>query len=129
MFYRSLIQTLGFKQKIIEYHRERRFGGSSKANLKYLFSFAFYGIFNASTIPLNFIFYLFLFTMLVFIFTTFLILGKILIINLSVLYYLIIILGLITLFALVIISQYIKYIYEISTNKPIYIIEEYINFN
>lgn len=128
-FYRSLVQTLGFKQKTIGYHREKRFEGSSKANLKYLFSFAFYGIFNASTIPLNFIFYLSLLTTLIFIFTTFLILGKILIINLSLVYYFMIMLSLITLFALVILSQYIKYIYEITTNKPIYIIQEYINFN
>jgi polyisoprenyl-phosphate glycosyltransferase len=128
-FYRSLIQTLGFKQKTLNYHREKRYDGDSKANLKYLFEFAFYGIFNASTIPLNFIFYLALLVTLIFLMTIFFIIVNILTISLPILFSFIFFMTFAILISLVIISQYLKYVYEIVTNKPIYIIDEYINFD
>jgi polyisoprenyl-phosphate glycosyltransferase len=127
-FYRSLIQTLGFKQKTLNYHREKRYDGDSKANLKYLFEFAFYGIFNASTIPLNFIFYLALLVTLIFLIIVFFIIVNILTISLPILFFFIFFLSFTILISLVIISQYLKYVYEIVTNKPIYIIDKYINF-
>ena len=128
-FYRSLIQTLGFKQKTLNYHREKRYDGNSKANLKYLFEFAFYGIFNASTIPLNFIFYLALLVTLIFLITVFFIIVNILTISLPILFSFIFFMSFAILISLVIISQYLKYVYEIVTNKPIYIIDKYINFD
>tara|TARA_B110000027_G_scaffold30721_1_gene33870 strand:+ start:6766 stop:7692 length:927 start_codon:yes stop_codon:yes gene_type:complete len=128
-FYRSLIQTLGFKQKTLNYHREKRYDGNSKANLKYLFEFAFYGIFNASTIPLNFIFYLALLVTLIFLITIFFIIVNILTISLPILFSFIFFMSFAILISLVIISQYLKYVYEIVTNKPIYIIDKYINFD
>ena len=128
-FYRSLIQTLGFKQKTLNYHREKRYDGDSKANLKYLFEFAFYGIFNASTIPLNFIFYLALLVTLIFLITIFFIIVNILTISLPILFSFIFFMSFAILISLVIISQYLKYVYEIVTNKPIYIIDKYINFD
>ena len=128
-FYRALIQTLGFKQKTIKYNREKRFDGKSKANLKYLFTFAFYGIFNASTIPLNFIFYLLILLSFPTIGLITLFYLNILNLNLSHIFFILSIIGISILFSLAIIGQYIKYIYEITIDKPLFIVDRYINFN
>jgi polyisoprenyl-phosphate glycosyltransferase len=57
-FVRGLRSWVGFKQIGLEYTREKRYAGKSKYNLRRLFKLAFDGIFSFSYIPLQFMFYL-----------------------------------------------------------------------
>ena len=58
LYIRGAIAKIGFKQKGIEYTREKRKAGKSKFNLFSYIDFAFTGITQYSSIPLRFILYL-----------------------------------------------------------------------
>jgi dolichol-phosphate mannosyltransferase len=57
LFFRGLIQWLGFKQYAIEYMPNERFWGKSKYSLKKMFNFALNGILSFSVKPLLFSIY------------------------------------------------------------------------
>jgi dolichol-phosphate mannosyltransferase len=57
LFFRGLIQWLGFKQYAIEYMPNERFWGKSKYSIKKMFNFALNGILSFSTKPLLFSIY------------------------------------------------------------------------
>jgi polyisoprenyl-phosphate glycosyltransferase len=64
-YIRGMRSWVGFKQIGVEYDREPRFAGSSKYSYKMLFNLAYNGIFNFSELPIKFITYLGLFSILI----------------------------------------------------------------
>lgn len=64
-YIRGMRSWIGFKQIGVEYERESRFAGKSKYSFKMLFSLAYNGIFNFSKLPIKFITYMGLFSIVI----------------------------------------------------------------
>ncbi len=132
-FSRGLTAWVGFRHAFISYaRRKRRYGKSSYSFFKYL-KYSERGIFGFSYLPLDLMTYLgFILTFFSFIF----IIGYLL----TVLFFenpikasitlmsAVVFFGGINLLALSIIGKYIQVIVEETKNRPVYIIEEKLNF-
>lgn len=132
-FLRGMFSWLGFKQTSIEYFRDERFDGHSKYTFKKMVLLAMNGILSFSFLPIKLIFVtsaIFLFLAFVsFIILIFGLLNKTLehCLNLF-LISTVFLSGGIQLFAIAILGQYIGRVYDESRNRPLYIVQEYINF-
>ena len=134
-FVRGLRSWVGFKQIGLDYSRDKRFAGKSKYNLRKLFKLAFDGIFSFSYIPLQFMFYLGLFSLIISI------LGSIVAIyfrfftsaynrvpGFATTIILLMFVGGLILFAVGIMGEYIRRIYDEIKARPQFIIESTIGF-
>lgn len=132
-FIRGMMSWIGFKQYAFEYERQERFAGSTKYPLKKMLKFASDGIIAFSSKPLKMISYLGCIT----IFISIILLIYSLIIRIigvnaqpgwtSIIVAISLFSG-VQLLSLGIIGQYIARIYDESKNRPLYIVDEKINF-
>ncbi|GKX65419.1 glycosyltransferase family 2 protein [Inconstantimicrobium mannanitabidum] len=132
-FIRGMMSWVGFKQYAFEYERQERFAGSTKYPLKKMLKFASDGIIAFSSKPLKMISYLGGIT----IFISIILLIYSLIIRIigvnaqpgwtSIIVAISLFSG-VQLLSLGIIGQYIARIYDESKNRPLYIVDEKINF-
>ncbi|NIQ13070.1 MAG: glycosyl transferase [Candidatus Dadabacteria bacterium] len=129
---RGMVSWVGFKQTGIEYERDRRYAGKTKFSWIKMAQFGLDGITSFSTLPLRLATYLGFFV-------SFLSLIKI--IELSVNYFrmqfvpgwasimvAVLFLGGVQLITIGIIGEYIGRIHEEVKNRPLYLVEETINF-
>ena len=134
-FVRGLRSWVGFKQIGLEYTRDKRLAGKSKYNLRKLFKLAFDGIFSFSYIPLQFMFYLGLISLLLSI------LGSIVAIyfrffttaysrvpGFATTIILVMFVGGLILFSVGIMGEYIRRIYDEIKARPQFIIESTLGF-
>jgi dolichol-phosphate mannosyltransferase len=133
-FLRGMVSWVGFKQCKLEYVRERRFAGDTKYPLKKMLAFAIDGMLSFSRVPLrlstllgficacfSFIFILYGFIIKSF-FPAYAIPGWASIFIAS------LFLGGVQLICLGILGEYIGRIYEEVKKRPLYIIDEEVNF-
>jgi len=134
-FVRGLRSWVGFKQVGLEYSRDKRLAGKSKYNLTKLFKLAFDGIFSFSYIPLQFMFYLGLISLIISI------LGSFVAIYLrffttaynrvpgfATTIILVMFVGGLVLFSVGIMGEYIRRIYDEIKARPQFIIESTLGF-
>ncbi len=133
-FLRGMVSWVGFKQCKLEYVREKRFAGQTKYPLKKMLTFAIDGMLSFSRVPLrlstllgficacfSFIFILYGFVIKYF-FQAYAIPGWASIFIAS------LFLGGVQLICLGILGEYIGRIYEEVKKRPLYIIDEEVNF-
>ncbi len=133
-FIRGMVPWLGFKQVPIEYVRDERYAGETKYPLKKMIKFALNGILSFSIKPLQLVTKLGIVTMffslavivyvLVSKFT-----GHALTPGWASIMIVVTMLSGVQLIALGVVGEYIARIYEETKERPIYIVEEKINFN
>lgn len=132
-FIRGLISWIGFKQTFVEYDRHERFAGETKYPLKKMIKFASDGIISFSSKPLKMIIRMGFWTVIL--------AFGLLIYSLSAKLFgfqtesgwtsmmvAITLFSGVQLLSLGIIGEYIARIYEESRNRPLYIVQEEINF-
>lgn len=131
-FIRGMISWVGFKQTFVEYNRDERFAGKTKYPLKKMIKFATDGIISFSSKPLKVMSSLGILTLVV----SFLILLYSIISKLygntssgwtSIMCVLVFLSG-VQLLSLGIIGEYIARIYDESKNRPLYLVNEKVNF-
>ncbi len=131
-FIRGMISWVGFKQTFVEYNRDERFAGETKYPLKKMIKFATDGIISFSSKPLKVMSSLGILTLVV----SFLILLYSIISKLygntssgwtSIMCVLVFFSG-VQLLSLGIIGEYIARIYDESKNRPLYLVNEKVNF-
>lgn len=125
-FVRGMISFIGFKQEAVYYKRDERFAGETKYPLKKMIQFATNGIIAFSSKPLKLIS-----TFSALSFIVFIISIVFAIINSSTLLY---VLSIVSFFSslimqsMAIIGTYILRIYDEDKNRPLYFIDEKVNF-
>ena len=133
-FVRGMVSWVGFRQAKVEYIREERFAGETKYPLTKMVKFALDGIFSFSQIPLkiatsfglicsviSFVYLLYVLGLKIFF------QGK----DIQSWHYILISMGFlvgIQLMTIGILGEYIGRIYEETKNRPIYVVDEEINF-
>ena len=133
-FVRGMVSWVGFRQAKVEYIREERFAGETKYPLTKMVKFALDGIFSFSQIPLkiatsfglmcsviSFVYLLYALGLKIFF------QGK----HIQDWHYILIAIGFlvgIQLMTIGILGEYIGRIYEETKNRPIYVVDEEINF-
>lgn len=131
-FIRGMISWVGFKQTFVEYNRDERFAGETKYPLKKMIKFATDGIISFSSKPLKVMSSLGILTL----FVSFIILIYSIVSKLygntssgwtSIMCVLVFFSG-VQLVSLGIIGEYIARIYDESKNRPLYLINEMVNF-
>lgn len=131
-FIRGMISWIGFKQTFVEYNRDERFAGETKYPLKKMIKFATDGIISFSSKPLKVMSSLGIVTLVV----SFVILVYSIVSKLygntssgwtSIMCVLVFFSG-VQLVSLGIIGEYIARIYDESKNRPLYLVNEMINF-
>ena len=131
-FIRGMISWIGFKQTFVEYNRDERFAGETKYPLKKMIKFATDGIISFSSKPLKVMSSLGILTLVI----SFVILVYSIISKLygntssgwtSIMCVLVFFSG-VQLVSLGIIGEYIARIYDESKNRPLYLINEMVNF-
>ncbi|MDO4536501.1 MAG: glycosyltransferase family 2 protein [Clostridium perfringens] len=131
-FIRGMISWVGFKQTFVEYNRDERFAGETKYPLKKMIKFATDGIISFSSKPLKVMSSLGILTLVV----SFVILVYSIVSKLygntssgwtSIMCVLVFFSG-VQLVSLGIIGEYIARIYDESKNRPLYLINEIVNF-
>ena len=131
-FIRGMISWVGFKQTFVEYNRDERFAGETKYPLKKMIKFATDGIISFSSKPLKVMSSLGILTLAV----SFLILLYSIVSKLygktscgwtSIMCVLVFFSG-VQLVSLGIIGEYIARIYDESKDRPLYLINQMINF-
>jgi dolichol-phosphate mannosyltransferase len=132
-FGRGLTAWIGFKQVFIPYEKKRRMRGKSSYNFFDYIKHSERGIFGFSYLPLDLIVYLgFILTMFSFVFIVSYLFAAILFGNplkaSITLVSAVVFFGGINLLALSIIGKYIQVIVEETKNRPLYIVEEKLNF-
>jgi dolichol-phosphate mannosyltransferase len=133
-FVRGMVSWVGFRQCKVEYVREKRFAGETKYPLKKMIKFALDGIFSFSNIPLKLASsFGFLCAIISFLMIVFAIFEKIYrpdstIRGWASIFIAIMFLGGVQLISVGILGEYIGRIYEEAKNRPIYIVDEEINF-
>ncbi len=133
-FIRGLVSWIGFRQTYVEYIREERFAGETKYPLKKMLRFAMDGILSFSYVPLKIASLLgFLVSGASFLYLIFVLMQKLFYpVNLvpgwtSIVAVLLIFNGLV-LILLGVIGEYIGRIYDEVRNRPLYIINQKVNF-
>lgn len=132
-FGRGLISWVGFKKTFVKYERQKRINGRSSYNFFDYIKHSERGIFGFSYLPLDLIVYAgFIVTILSFVFIigylyTVFVFGNP--INAQIpLMLAIVFFGGINLMALSIIGKYVQVIVEETKNRPVYLVDEKINF-
>lgn len=132
-FGRGLISWVGFKRALVPYDRQEREKGRSSYNFFAYLKHSERGIFGFSYLPLDLIVYFgFVVTLLSFLFIvgyllTVLIFGNPIKASIT-LMLAVVFFGGVNLMALSIIGKYIQVIVEETKNRPVYIVDEKINF-
>lgn len=134
-FVRGLRSWVGFKQMGLEYARDARSAGESKYTLGKLFKLAFDGIFSFSYVPLQFMFYLGIFALILSI------VGSLFAVYFRFFtpYYdrvpgfattiiLVMFMGGLNLFSIGLLGEYMRRIYDETKQRPQYIVESTIGF-
>jgi len=132
-FGRGLTAWIGFKRVFIPYEKKRRMRGKSSYNFFDYIKHSERGIFGFSYLPLDLIVYLgFILTMFSFVFIVSYLFAAILFGNplkaSITLVSAVVFFGGINLLALSIIGKYVQVIVEETKNRPLYIVEEKLNF-
>lgn len=132
IFLRGMFSWLGFKQTSLEYYRDERLDGESKYSLKKMVSLAMDGILSFSFLPIKLLSTIGV--ILIFISAGFLIASTVAISNKAIASFLYLFListifsmSGIQLLAMGILGEYIGRTYNESRNRPLYIVQEYIN--
>jgi len=133
-FVRGLVSWVGFKQCSVEYIRERRFAGETKYPLKKMMRLALDGILSFSHVPLKLSSaFGFLCSGISFVFILYGLLVKFFFPGLSVsgwasIFVGTLFLGGVQLICIGILGEYIGRIYDEIKSRPLYIVEEEVNF-
>lgn len=133
-FVRGIISWVGYKQIAVEYDRDARFSGETKYPLRKMVKFALDGITSFSHKPLKIALNLgFLSIFIGFVMVIYVVISKFLFPEITVsgwasILIAIVFFGGVQLFTIGIIGEYIDRIYDESKNRPLYIIDEEINF-
>jgi len=133
-FVRGLSSWVGFQQVGIEYERDKRFAGKTKYPIKKMMKFALDGILSFSQKPLKialnigFISIFLGFAMIIYVFIGKIFFPAITMSGWASILIAVVFFGGIQLFTIGIIGEYIGRIYDETKNRPLYIIEEEINF-
>ena len=133
-FVRGLSSWVGFQQVGIEYEREKRFAGKTKYPLKKMISFALDGILSFSKKPLKialnigFISILLGIVMIIYVFIGKIFFPAITMPGWASILIAVVFFGGVQLFTIGIIGEYIGRIYDETKNRPLYIIEDEVNF-
>lgn len=133
-FVRGIISWLGYRQTFIEYERPGRYAGETKYPFKKLLKLALDGITSFSVYPLkialNIGFFSIIIALVLFIYAmaSYIFFPKITPAGWTSVLISIIFFGGVQLFTIGIIGEYIGRIFEESKNRPIYIVDEKINF-
>ena len=130
-FLRGMRSWVGFKQKGVEYERDRRAGGEPKYTLSKLAKLAYDGVFNFSSFPIKFLTFsgaiCFVISVLYFLVT---IIRKIVWgdvpVGFTALLFMIIFFGGIQLLSIGIIGEYVSRIFMQVKQRPLYIVKEVI---
>ncbi len=133
-FVRGIISWIGYRQTYVEYDRPGRFAGETKYPFKKLLKLALDGITSFSVYPLKialnigFISMIIALILLLYAIASYIFFPKITPPGWTSILITIIFFGGVQLFTIGIIGEYIGRIFEESKNRPIYIIDEKINF-
>lgn len=128
-FIRGLVSWIGFKQVAYEFERKERAAGKTKYSLKKMLKLSMDGIFSFSNEPVRVINKLAIFLLLLSVIIALIgLLIKTITISNIVILTIIILIGAINLICLSFIGEYIYRIYNEVRNRPLYIIDEMINF-
>ena len=134
-FVRGMVSWVGFKQTRVHYEREKRFAGKTKYPFSKMFKLALNGILSFSQIPLQLSSTLgFLCSFISFIFILYGLYSKIFDANTTIsgwtsLFIAVLFIGGIQLMTIGILGEYLGRVYEEIKNRPLYIVEEEVNFN
>jgi glycosyltransferase involved in cell wall biosynthesis len=132
-FVRGMIGWIGFKQAAVEFDREPRAAGETKYVFKKMLKFAFDGIVSFSSIPLRLAIWLGFVTSFLALFYIFVVIVKKFMgytlpgyasIMVSVLF-----LGGVQLITIGILGEYVSRMYNEAKARPLYIVEERVNFD
>jgi len=133
-FVRGLFSWVGFRQVGIEYEREERFAGKTKYPFRKMLKFALDGIFSFSKKPLKVALNMGFFSILVgIVMIVYVFFGKIFFPEITVpgwasLLIAVVFYGGVQLLTIGVIGEYISRIYDETKNRPLYIVEDEINF-
>jgi len=133
-FIRGLFSWVGFRQVGIEYEREERFAGKTKYPFRKMLKFALDGIFSFSKKPLKVALNMGFFSILVgIVMIVYVFFGKIFFPEITVpgwasLLIAVVFYGGVQLLTIGVIGEYISRIYDETKNRPLYIVEDEINF-
>ena len=132
-FVRGIRSWVGFKQKGLEYKRDKRYAGSPKYTYIKLFKLALDGIFSLSYMPLRISFYLGLFVSSFSFLAIFLVLylklfTDIVVKGIATPTIFVLFLGGIQLISIGLIGEYIGRIYDEVKHRPLYIVKQLIGF-
>ena len=133
-FVRGMVSWVGFKQGKVEYTREKRFAGETKYPFKKMLKFALDGMLSFSQVPLKlssgfgFLCAVASFFMLVYGFVSKYFYPETTIPGWTSVFVAIVFLGGVQLITIGILGEYLGRIYEEAKGRPIYIVEEEVNF-
>ncbi len=133
-FIRGMVSWVGFKQEPILYTRDKRYAGETKYPLKKMIKFASNGIISFSTKPLKLFLYIgglsvfISFLILIYAFYQGVVRNEKLADGWASLMVTITFIGGMNLMSIGVLGSYIGRIYEESKNRPLYIVDEKINF-
>lgn len=131
-FYRGLRSWIGFKIGYVQYYRKKRTRGKSTYSILSYFKHAERGIFGFSYLPIDLMFFSSILLLLLSLGASLIYFGYGLIvtkINFAVLYGLALwVLGSLQYAAISILGKYIQVIVEETKNRPVYLIDQKINF-
>ncbi len=134
-YYRGMVSWVGFKQIGVEYQRDKRYAGSSTFSFGKYLNFAISGLTSFTDRPLYFSSLLgVIITFVSFLFLCALIIEKILNPNFSIpgwtsIVVMVLFFGGIQLLSIGVVSVYISKIYREIKKRPLYIIDEKVNFD
>lgn len=125
-FVRGMVSFIGFTQVPIYYVRDERFAGETKYPLKKMIAFALNGIISFSSKPLKLVSLFGSFSMFIFILS--LISGIVMKSNMLLILAMVSFFSSIILYSISIVGIYISRIYDEEKGRPLYLIDEKINF-
>ena len=134
-YYRGMVSWVGFKQIGINYERDKRYAGSSTFSFGKYLNFAISGLTSFTDRPLYFSSLLgAIITFVSFLFLSALVIEKILNPNFSIpgwtsIVVMVLFFGGIQLLSIGVVSVYISKIYREIKKRPLYIIDETVNFD
>jgi len=130
-FVRGLVSWIGFRQAGVTYHREARFAGETKYPFRKMLKFAFDGLTSFSTVPLKLASWLgYLASALAFLYLASVFVQKLLgytVQGWATIMVAVLFLGGVQLICLGILGEYIGRIFTEIKQRPLYIVEEFVN--
>ena len=133
-FIRGLVSWIGFKQDAVYYHRHERYAGETKYPYRKMIKFAFDGVISFSQKPLKIALNVgFLAIVVGILMVIYVFLGKLFFPHITVpgwasILIAVVFFGGVQLFTIGIIGEYIGRIFDETKNRPLYIVEDEINF-